>query len=261
MNNNAVITAATDAESWDLWEKALVWNNKSLKETLFQECKDYLKWSEEDIEACWGEIGTEKIKERWLEIKPETREEIDRFYNSLDLYIPELASWHALEKNECILQIIKFFKFCVTKGFRNYLDFGAGIGSSGLLFSYYGFSATLADISDVMLSYSQWRFKRHKQKAKFIDLKKDNLPENTYDCTTVIEVLEHVTDPIETMNKIRKSLKIGGYIFATTPFFKDPDRPCHLIHDMNIARKFSKLGLETVSESKDEVYRVLKRIK
>lgn len=112
-----------------------------------------------------------------------------------------------------------------------------------------------------MLDYSKWRFRRHKAKGTFIDLKKQSLEKETYDCAIAIEVLEHVMDPVDTMDNIRLSLKKMGYVFVTTPFYKDPERPQHLIHDIKIAEEFKKLGFEEISASEDGLYRILKRIK
>lgn len=254
-----VLSAQTPDEKWNLWESALKDKDKSLVETLIQENADYLKWPREEILSCWGEKGTEKIKQKWEKENPKTKKGIENYYNTLDLYIPELSSWHAMVKNDDILKIVEFLQLCTKSNCSSYLDFGAGIGSSGLVFNYYGFSVTLADISDAMLNYSKWRFQRHNSKAGFIDLKKTSIGENLYDCVTAIEVLEHVPNPVETMGKIYKALKGGGYVFVTTPFFKDEERPQHLVHDMKITKEFEYLGFSPINKSSDGLYRLYKK--
>jgi len=152
---NIIVSAQTPDEKWSLWEAALKDKGKSLRETLIQENVDYLKWSRKEVLSCWGEDGTEKIKQRWEKENPKTKKEIENYYNKLDLYIPELSSWHAMVKNDDFIKIIEFLQLCTKSNHFSYLDFGAGIGSSGLVFRYYGFSVTLADISDAMLNYSK----------------------------------------------------------------------------------------------------------
>lgn len=261
MNNKrkSVISAKTPDEKWNLWESALKDYDKTLEETLIQENADYLKWSKEEVISCWGEKGTEKIKQKWEKENPKSKEEIENYYNTLDLYIPELSSWHAMVKNDDLLKIVEFLQLCTKSNLTSYLDYGAGIGSSGLVFNHYGFTVTLADISDAMLNYSKWRFQRHNAEARFIDLKKTTIGENLYDCVTAIEVLEHVTDPVETMEKIYKALKPNGYVFVTTPFLKDEERPQHLVHDMNITKQFENLGLSLIRVSGKGLYRLYKK--
>lgn len=246
---------------WQVWERPLKQNGLSLKETLILENMAYLKWSREKVLSLWGKSGTEKIKESWLKIHPRTKKDIQNFYNHLELYIPELSSWHAMEQNEDFIEVAKFLQDCLKQNFVSYLDYGSGIGSCGLVFAYFGFSVTLADISESMLNYAQWRLKRHKVTTKFLDLKREFLPKERYDCVTAIEVLEHLTNPVETVNKIRLAMKIGGLLFITTPFFKDPDRPVHLIHEMKVVKEFEKLGMRTETVSKNKIYRVLKKIR
>ena len=244
---------------WELWERALKKGNLSLRETLIKENIDYLNWSREEVLSCWGEKGTEKLKEKWLKDNPSTEEEVEAHYNNLDLYIPELSSWHAIEKNSTLLKIVEFMDLCREKNCKKFLDYGSGIGSAGILFNYYGFSTTLADISDAMLNYSKWRFKEHRRKSVFVDLKKESLVDNNYDCAISIEVLEHVSDPVKIMKNIYKSLKSGGYLFVTTPFFEDEERPQHLIHDPSIIKEFNKIGLKALSIGNEDIYRLYRK--
>lgn len=259
-SSKKIILSQDKNEKWMLWEKALKQNNLPLSETLIQENMEYLHWSKEEVLSCWGEKGTQKIKEKWINEDPKTQDEINKYYNNLDLYIPELSSWHAINRNEDIIKIVEFLQLNVRKRAKSYLDYCAGIGSAALFFRYYGFSVTLADISDSMLNYAKWRFKRHKDKANFIDLKKNKLPLNKFDCAMSMEVLEHVTNPEEIINNIGQSLKKGGLLFITTPFYKDKDRPQHLIHDMYIANKFEKQGLKRVSNKEDKIYRIFEKV-
>lgn len=260
MNRDSVLSAKNDDQKWRLWDASLRDSRASLKETLIKENMDYLQWSREKVLEYWGERGTEKIKEKWVSENPKTEQEITHYYNTLELYIPELSSWHAMEKNTDFIKIVDFLQLAVKDNLTKYLDFGAGIGSNGLLFNGYGFNVTLADISSVMINYAKWRLKRHGATARFIDLKMQSLPFEYYDCATAIEVLEHTVDPVAIMEKIRNSLKKGGYVFVTTPFFNDPERPQHIVNNIATAREFEKIGLKLISKKNEYLYRIYKKI-
>lgn len=260
MNRDRVLSAKNDEQKWSLWKESLKDKNTSLKETLIKENMDYLHWSKEKVLAYWGEKGTKKIKEKWIKENPRTEQEITQYYNSLDLYIPELSSWHAMEKNIDFIKIVNFLQLMVKENFTKFLDFGAGIGSNGLLFNKYGFKVTLADISDAMINYAKWRLHRRGVMAQFIDLKKQELPTEYFECATAIEVLEHTVNPVAMMKKIRDSLRKGGYVLATTPFYNDPERPQHIVNNIATAKEFEKIGMEFVLEKSDELYRIFKKI-
>jgi len=140
------------------------------------------------------------------------------------------------------------------------LDFGAGIGSSGILFDQCGFNVTLADISDTMLNYAKWRLSEHNIFPKFINLKSESIPSKTFECITAIEVLEHIQDPMSAMSKIKNALKPGGLAFITTPFHVDSGWPQHIVHEMAIADDFEKLGLKLISKSDKGLYRIYKNV-
>jgi 2-polyprenyl-3-methyl-5-hydroxy-6-metoxy-1,4-benzoquinol methylase len=254
------LSAKNDYQKWLLWDESLRNGRASLRETLIRENMDYLRWQREKVLAYWGEKGTQKIKEKWERENPRTEQEIAHYYDTLELYIPELSSWHAMEKNIDFIKIVEFLQFAVKENLTQYLDFGAGIGSNGLLFSRNDFNVTLADISGAMINYAKWRLKRHGAPARFIDLKIQGLPFEYFDCATAIEVLEHAVDPVALMKKITDSLKRGGYVFVTTPFYHDPERPQHIVNDISIAREFEKIGLRLISDKNDDLYRVYKKI-
>lgn len=255
-----VLEAQTPEEKWFLWEDALKKGGLSTEETLIEENIEYLRWTREEVMKCWGRKGTRMVKEKWIEDNPTTEAEVNRYYDTLELYIPELSSWHSEVHVEVFLKIVEFLQLCVKNGLTSYLDFGAGIGSSGILFHKYGFDITLADISDAMLKYEKWRLARYNVPARFIDLKSESIPAQSVDCVTAIEVLEHVPDPVKAMSKIKDALKIGGYAFVTTPFYFDPERPQHIVHDIAVTRNFEELGLQLLSESKEGLYRIYRRI-
>jgi hypothetical protein len=47
-----------------------------------------------------------------------------------------------------------------------------------------------------------------------------------YDCALVIDVLEHIFNPVEEISKLANSIKLGGYMIVANHFY--PSIKCHL---------------------------------
>jgi 2-polyprenyl-3-methyl-5-hydroxy-6-metoxy-1,4-benzoquinol methylase len=94
----------------------------------------------------------------------------------------------------------------------NHLDFGAGPGSSSLFFHSLGWNVYLADISTTMLDFARWRLAKHAVPATFFDTNTDPLPAHTFDLITAFDVMVHVPDIQETLEKLHRALKPGGYL-------------------------------------------------
>ena len=89
--------------------------------------------------------------------------------------------WHTLNEDDTPLAYVTALKFAASHGAKAVLDFGSGVGSGGILYARNGFDVTLADISSVMLEFCAWRFKARGLAARFIDLKTQRLPSQSYD--------------------------------------------------------------------------------
>ena len=99
------------------------------------------------------------------------QDSVENFYNESEAMIYELMWWHTLSEDASPLAYVTALHFAKMHGCRSYLDFGAGVGSGGILFARHGLDVTLADISSPMLDFSQWRFRLRGLSAHFVDLK------------------------------------------------------------------------------------------
>jgi SAM-dependent methyltransferase len=95
------------------------------------------------------------------------------------------------------------------------LDFGCGDGSGVLLLREHGFEAYGHDIVPPNVG------------KEYITTGVRELVTDAYDIVTAIEVLEHLTDPIDTCLWIASRVKIGG-IFAFSTYTYNPKK-----HDIN----------------------------
>jgi 2-polyprenyl-3-methyl-5-hydroxy-6-metoxy-1,4-benzoquinol methylase len=105
------------------------------------------------------------------------------------------------------------------------------VGSGGLLFASHGFQATLADISSSLLGFSAWRLGIRKLPAQYIDLKHSLLPSQGFDVITAMDVFEHLSDPVEAVEKLWNALNPGGFLYARISAETDEDRPQHIVQD------------------------------
>src|SRR5438132_6402117 len=131
------------------------------------------------------------LKDEWqAQVDPDDRQSIEQFYDASQATIYELMWWHTLRDDVSPLAYITALHFARQQGCRSYLDFGAGVGSGGILFARHGLEVALADISSTLLGFSQWRLVRRRLPAAYIDLKVCRLPRPTSDFVTAMDVFE-----------------------------------------------------------------------
>jgi 2-polyprenyl-3-methyl-5-hydroxy-6-metoxy-1,4-benzoquinol methylase len=193
------------------------------------------------------EEAVQSLKHAWdKDVKTVDAPHVERFYDRTELFIDELMWWHTLNEDDTPLAYVAALKFAAAHGARTILDFGSGVGSGGLLYVQNGFDVTLADISSVLLDFCAWRFKQRGLSARFIDLKAEALPKQAFDFITVMDVFEHLTEPVGTVDVLADALRPGGYIFGRFASDIDPDRPMHIVQDFGPV--FARLGEKGFTE-------------
>jgi SAM-dependent methyltransferase len=105
------------------------------------------------------------------------------------------------------------------------------VGSGSLLFVKEGLKVGLADISSPLLGFSQWRFQLRRLPGEFFDLKTRDLPSESFDVVTAMDVFEHLADPVEAVEKLWNVLRPGGFLFGRFDAEPNEDRPLHVIQD------------------------------
>jgi 2-polyprenyl-3-methyl-5-hydroxy-6-metoxy-1,4-benzoquinol methylase len=216
-----------------IWKHALLLDgHQELKESLFSELSLYMKCEDmaEIQRRCIQAVAT--LKGEWQrKVDPSDRRSIEQFYDEGQTTIYELMWWHTLCDDSSPLAYITALHFAQQHGCRSHLDFGAGVGSGGILFARHGLAVTLADISSTLLSFSRWRFERRKLPTAYVDLKAHRLPSHAFDLVTAMDVFEHLVDPVGTVEQLSDALKPGGFLFARLAAECDEDRPQHIVRD------------------------------
>jgi 2-polyprenyl-3-methyl-5-hydroxy-6-metoxy-1,4-benzoquinol methylase len=97
------------------------------------------------------------------------------------------------------------------------LDVGCAMGHFLEFARHYGWEVEGVECSPYAAQYAAQRVgvKVH----PVCVLKDANLPHNYYNCCVLVEVIEHLPDPRETMTEVWRLLEPGGLVYMTTPNF------------------------------------------
>jgi ubiquinone/menaquinone biosynthesis C-methylase UbiE len=96
-----------------------------------------------------------------------------------------------------------------------------GCGHGQVLWSCYRRESTMVgiDINPLSVAIARRRFE-NKPNVTFLegDVRKMDLKDGSFDCILCTEVIEHVPDPVEVLNEIKRLLKPGGIFVSTVPW-------------------------------------------
>ena len=217
-----------------IWTEALVLEGQpDLRQSLLNELAAYLGCVDLAAVESSCKDATRALGDDWRRmVDPADTRSIERFYDQGQGYLFELMWWHTLVPDHGPLAYVLALEFARQRqSGRRYLDFGAGVGSGGLLFARHGFHVSHADISSTLLRFSQWRMERRGLSAEFIDLKGASLPPDAFDMITAMDVFEHLPDPVKAVDHLAVALKRGGFLFGRFAAEHDEDRPQHIVFD------------------------------
>ena len=237
------------AEYRQAWERGLMLpGHDNLRESLLAELGNYTQCSDAAEVRRRCEQAVASLKREWEDkVQSQDLHSIERFYDDTPAMLHELMWWHTLGDDLSPLAYILALRFAQQHGCKSYLDFGAGVGAGGLLFACHGLQTTLADISSTLLRFSAWRLGLRKLPAQYIDLKECELPSESFDIITAMDVFEHLIDPVESVEKLWNTLKPGGFLYGRISAEDDEDRPQHIVHDFGPTfERMRALGLVEV---------------
>ncbi len=152
------------AEYRKIWSDALFLEGyRELEKSLLDELGFYVgcQDSAEIQQRCSRAV--ESLAKEWREkVDATDRKSVENFYNETEAEIYELMWWHVLSEDLSPLSYVTALHFALREGCHRCLDFGAGVGSGGILFARHGLDIALADISSPLLVFSEWRFRLRK---------------------------------------------------------------------------------------------------
>lgn len=182
--------------------------------------------------------------------------EVGNYYRDSDHAVASSAYWHSLEPDNYALHSVAGLhivqEFC---GGTRILDFGCGIGSTGILFCQAGFDVTLADVSKRCLAFARHRFALRGLAGRFVDLSISEPDPNSFDAVVSFDVLEHLVDPLQAIRRMHRWLVPGGVLVMNVAFGLDPMNPEHLLaRRRGVLDRIRGLGFEHIANPMLLVY-------
>ncbi|MEW6226918.1 MAG: glycosyltransferase [Bacillota bacterium] len=189
------------------------------------------------------------VAEAWRSANPTTEEEVQDFYRTTDSYIYDLMVEGARDVRQqwrgAILEVLRS-----RENLSRVLDFGAGVANEVLFLASHGYEVTYYDVEGLTRDFARYRIAHHpdKDRIKIASDRTELATSEGYDAIICLEVLEHLSDPLDTLDFLRSILKPDGLILLTQAFgLVGPDYPSHLIRNRELAATFDeecfKLGL------------------
>ncbi len=199
------------------------------RESCLTELVEYTGRTRDEVLAlCEGSRA--RLKQRWEARQRNSAEAIDEFYRGADAYLYGLLWWHCLQRGPAVAWNARILELALERGVKTCLDFGGGIGSNAILFQKAGIHATLAEISRPSLDFARSRAKRRGLELRCANLNDESLVGESFDLVTAIDVLEHVPDPVATLETLTSLVRPGGYVcFDLIAGGSSPDEPFHLM--------------------------------
>jgi SAM-dependent methyltransferase len=205
------------SEDRALWRDALLLEGKRKLETsLLTELGEYVDCDDRAEVRRRCQDAMSGVEREWREnVVPGDQRSIEAHYDQNAVHLYESIWRHTLLEDISPLAYVTALRFGQQRGCQRALDFGAGVGSGGILFARHGFNVALADISTTMLDFCEWRFGyRRSLPVHVIDLKFTPLPPQAFDLVTALDVFEHLVDPVTTIEQVWATLKPGGFLFG-----------------------------------------------
>ncbi len=130
--------------------------------------------------------------------------------------------WSKNESNKWLIPAIEscyLAEAWTSKGFRDLLDLGSGLGRHSIYFAKKGFNVNAVDLSDYGLDHlNDWAKKEHLTiKAQKSDMLNLPFPDDCFDCLMSYNVIYHTDTAgfIRTLAEIKRVLRPGGEAFLT----------------------------------------------
>lgn len=228
----AKAVAGSRRKIWhEMWESSLrLPNQPSLFQSGISEMAEFLKISVDEARARCGQ-ATRNLAEEWKVANPQTPQEIMGFYQQNTTYIADLIQERCKPFRFGGHHGVEAVLFAKEKGLKSVLDFGSGDGSCSILYASNGLETSSADVSKHLLDFVRFRFAKRGLKGNFYLLPDTKLPDEKFDVITAFDTLEHVAQPLETLQLLYNALNKNGYIILNTPFGCTENHPMHLPHN------------------------------
>ncbi len=155
-------------------------------------------------------------------------ERLLEFYGGTDAFMFETVTWNATRmKHDMRNAVCRALMKHLPQGAK-VLCYGDGMGFDSAALARCGFRVTCYEVSGPCLEFARRLFALNGLEIS-IERSEQNLADEVFDGIVCLDVLEHVPDPIQTVQKFSKWLNETGFLVAHAPFYHvDATRPTHL---------------------------------
>jgi SAM-dependent methyltransferase len=207
-----------------IWSEALVLDgHNDLWSSTCAEVADYLGISTEEagrsLEDSWSDHSR---------LAMESKEARESYYRSNEEAILFAMYWHSLRADTyALVSVAALHSAERFSDGPSILDFGHGVGSTGLLLARHHFDVSMLDISRPLHDFAKWRFERRELSARFATETEEMEALGPFDAIVSLDVLEHLEEPLKAIRMFHRVLKPGGVLLLNIAF--DPSQPGHLL--------------------------------
>ncbi len=193
------------------------------------------------LEVELSQPGTH-VTTAWRVANPLTESDIVRFYQETTSYVYDLAADHCRRDRrtvwESVLQRVE------RRGVpQEVLIYGDGIGTDSIALARRGHHVTYFDLPGVTSGFARFRFQRERLAARIRVLENaEEIRCQAFGAVVCIEVLEHLTNPLEVLKRIHGALRPGGIALITESFESiGPAYPSHLAENFKYAGQVHRI--------------------
>jgi len=187
---------------------------KKLTDYILKALKEYYNLTEEEIYEKI-ENNMEEVNEEWYKSR-----DVISFYKETDNYVFGLASFNTKDRVDRSIYPAKDGENAKI------LDFGGGIGEIGMRFSKKN-TVFYYDISPKIEKFARFLSKKTNRKLTFLTEKE--VFNQKYNCIFLLDVLEHLENPMETLKKLCNCLGEKDVLITTgLDFLVSYTHPMHL---------------------------------
>jgi 2-polyprenyl-3-methyl-5-hydroxy-6-metoxy-1,4-benzoquinol methylase len=230
-----------------IWEAALRTGSEvTLLDSLAAELGSYYGIARERAAARMEEtwLSRTQLAEARLDLG-----DVERYYREEEHPILTGMYWNSLVPNSwALVGVAALHAAQRFSAGPKMLDFGHGVGSTGLLFARHGFDVTMLDISEPMHRFAQWRFAQRNVTARFLLGDGGLTPEENFHVIVSLDVMEHLNDPLAAIRQMTSWLAPGGVLILNVAFGTNPGQPEHLLRRrLGMLDAIRSIGLQRAS--------------